>query len=114
MTAPVVATLPEQLIGGPIGNWLAIVGVISLLYWAWRIVMALQGRHPAVQAGGHAPAPVVQAAPPATQDDDDLVVVAAAAYAVIAARHVVRIAPPLHQSWASEGRWAQQNSHSPR
>jgi hypothetical protein len=98
-----------QLIGGPIGNWLAIVGVISLLYWAWRIVMVLQSR---VRAG-----PVMAAQPvaQAVEQDDDIVVIAAAVFAVTNARRVVQITPVSpNQNWVSEGRWAQQSSHSPR
>lgn len=112
---PAAATLSGQLIGGPVGNWLAIVGVVSLLYWAWRIVMALQNRGVVAQQGDPKPAPIPQAAPIAMEDDDDLVVIAAAAYAITIGGRVVQIAPASpNQSWASEGRWAQQNSHSPR
>src|SRR5271165_2064513 len=35
----------EGMIGGAVlTNWLAIVGVVSLMYWGWRIVAALQHR----------------------------------------------------------------------
>ena len=38
----------DKLTGGAVGNWLAIIGVLSLIYWAWRIVAALQRSGPIV------------------------------------------------------------------
>ncbi|MEA2741407.1 MAG: hypothetical protein QOH05_4714, partial [Acetobacteraceae bacterium] len=34
----------ETMTGGPLTNWLAIIGVISLIYWAWRIVAMFNAR----------------------------------------------------------------------
>jgi hypothetical protein len=109
-------TIYDRVTGGTIGNWLAIIGLLSLMYWAWLIVAALQRRKAAPSAAiasatPPATRPVVETGPPA----DDIAVIAAAVQAVLGARRLVRIAPDGGDShWASEGRWMQQTSHKPR
>ncbi len=104
---------------GPIGNWLAIIGVISLIYWGWHICAAFLGRGPgkksaaavpaAAAAGGFAP--LAAAAAP----EDDIVVIAAAVHAQLGAHRIVRIEEESQaQTWAVEGRWMQQTSHTTR
>jgi hypothetical protein len=111
----------ENMIGGAmLTNWLAIVGVISLIYWAWRIFAAFQHRGsggqqaagaPAARAPVLAPAQPVQLAPPA----EDIAVIAAAVYAMLGAHRIVHLeAIGPDRIWAAEGRWRQQTSHTPR
>jgi hypothetical protein len=107
----------DKLAGGTVGNWLAIIGVLSLIYWAWRIVAALQQRkdaHPQAAAAPAAPvaaqSAAISAAPP-----EDIAVIAAAVYARLGAHHIVHLEPSSGgQEWATEGRWMQQMSHKPR
>jgi hypothetical protein len=101
---------------GPIENWLAIVGVISLIYWGWRICAAFLGRSPGKES---APAVSTPAAAgggvPAPAPEDDIVVIAAAVYAVLGAHRIVHLeAESQGQAWAVEGRWIQQTSHTTR
>jgi hypothetical protein len=110
----------ENMIGGAVlTNWLAIVGVISLMYWAWRIVAAFQHR-----VGGDrkpmgepaASAPVVVPAQPGqlTPPDEDIAVIAAAIYAMRGTHHIVHLeAVRSGNAWEIAGRWAQQTSHTP-
>jgi hypothetical protein len=103
----------DRVTGGTIGNWLAIIGLLSLMYWAWLIVAALQRPKAATPS-----APVVAAARALPQVDpaaDDIAVIAAAVQAMLGGRRMVRLAPDTADShWASEGRWMQQMSHQPR
>ena len=111
----------DRVTGGTIGNWLAIIGLLSLMYWAWLIVAALQRR----KAAGSSES-VARVAPPDRPEDDrpaqtpamppdDIAVIAAAVQAVLGAHRLVRIAPDRGDShWANEGRWMQQMSHQPR
>ena len=39
----------------PVDNWLAIIGVLSLMYWAWQIIAAFQHRGPAQPDAAAAP-----------------------------------------------------------
>ena len=104
---------------GPIGNWLAIIGVISLIYWGWRICAAFLGRGPGKEsaaavstlaAAGGAGALAAVAAP-----ESDIVVIAAAVYAVLGAHRIVHLeAESQGQAWIVEGRWMQQTSHTTR
>jgi len=111
----------DKLTGGAIGNWLAIVGVLSLIYWAWRIVDAFQRRHdrphqetagaPAARAALSAPPPAPRSGPPA----EHIAVIAAAAHAILGAHRLIHIeTSSAGQIWAIEGRWLQQTSHKPR
>jgi hypothetical protein len=111
----------DGLNGGVLTNWLAILGVISLFYWAWRIIVALRsGRthHATIQqpqraiaAASSAPAPTHATSPP----PEDIVAIAAAVYAVLGAHRIVHLelAGPS-PTWAVEGRLMQQSSHTPR
>jgi hypothetical protein len=108
----------ETMTGGPLTNWLAIIGVISLIYWAWRIVAMFNARgnspneHTAGAVGGVAAAPVSM---DLAQPVDDIAVIAAAVHAMLGAHRIVHLeALPGGQAWAIEGRWMQQTSHSPR
>lgn len=110
----------DRVTGGTIGNWLAIVGLLSLMYWAWLIVAALQRRKAAKTAASVAE--VAEATPAAARTalaadpaDDDIAVIAAAVQAMLGAHRLVRLLPESGDShWASEGRWMQQMSHKPR
>lgn len=104
----------EPLIGGTLGNWLANIGLVSLIYWAWRIVAALRRRGRAGQTAEGVPAPPVQsAALPAAADD--IAVIAAAAFAMVGAHRIIHLdATGQDQAWTVEGRWMQQTSHTPR
>lgn len=110
----------DKLTGGTVGQWLAIVGTLSLIYWAWRLIAAWQHRHDSAQQATGAPAAAVahlaaQPAPRSDAPDDDIVVIAAAVHAMGGARHIVHLTPDAAtQIWATEGRWTQQTSHQPR
>jgi hypothetical protein len=113
----------DQLNGGPLTNWLAIIGVISLIYWGWRIAAALLGRRkedtdeaaalatsmPAAAQGG------TLAATPLAAPPEDIAAIAAAVSAILGAHRIVHL-ETVHpeQAWALEGRWMQQTSHKPR
>ena len=105
--------------GGIVTQWLAIIGVISLLYWAWRIVAALRLRR-----GGRSTAeerPAAAAAATATVDGpaplpaaQDIAAIAAGIHAVLGAHRIIHLAPASSADpWAGEGRWMQQTSHRP-
>ena len=125
--------------GGMLTNWLAILGVLSLMYWGWRIVAAFLHRGSASPTvpGAHGVAP--DAAPPMSPGGvlpgmslstvgvpglgasdtgappEDIVVIAAAVFAMLGAHRIVHLqAVSPGQSWAAEGRWRLQTSHSPR
>jgi hypothetical protein len=106
----------DKLATGNVGNWLAIVGVLSLIYWGWRIIAAFQNRHDGpLQATGALPAPEARLAPRSEAPDQDIAVIAAAVHAMLGAHRVVHIeADRAGQTWAIEGRWMQQTSHQPR
>jgi hypothetical protein len=111
----------ETMIGGPVlTNWLAIVGVISLLYWGWRIVAAVQ--HPTRKsAPGDPVSPAAPASAPAAfvaavsgPPPEDIVVIAAAVHAMMGAHRIVHLeSTRTGQTWAAEGRWMHQTSHRP-
>lgn len=114
----------DDMIGGAVlTNWLAIIGVVSLIYWAWRIVAALrqhggngQRAAPAIDvlatdAPGPPPAQPGQESPPM----EDIAVIAAAVYAMLGTHRIVHLeADQSGRAWTVEGRWAQQISHTPR
>ena len=111
----------EDMIGGAVlTNWLAIVGVVGLMYWTWRIVAAFQHRGGGDRKPAGAPvasAPVVVPAQPGqlTPPDQDIAVIAAAVYAMLGTHRIVRLEAVLAgKAWEIEGRWAQQTSHTPR
>jgi hypothetical protein len=111
-----------SIANGPIENWLAIIGVISLIYWGWRIVAAFQRRGqdkeparavstPAVAMPGQAAAAVAAETAP----ENDIVVIAAAVHAIMGEHRIVHLEPEDQgQGWAVEGRWMQQTSHKIR
>ena len=80
---------------GPIGNWLAIIGVISLIYWGWRICAAILGRSPGKESAAAVPAPAAAGgdAPLAAvaAPENDIVVIAAAVYAELGAHRIVHL-----------------------
>jgi len=105
--------------GGPVENWLAIIGVISLMYWTWRISAAFVG-HRRGKEGAVLPAPasttgqLSAAAAPAVYESD-IAVIAAAVYAVLGAHRILHVQPERQgRIWAAEGRWMQQTSHNIR
>jgi hypothetical protein len=111
----------ENMIGGAaLTNWLAIIGIISLMYWGWRIVAAFQhrggGDHNAVDTPAAGAAVLAPPQPgPLTPPAEDIAAIAAAVYAILGAHRIVRLETiRSDQVWSSEGRWMQQTSHSPR
>jgi hypothetical protein len=113
----------DQLNGGPLTNWLAIIGVISLIYWGWRITAALLRRRKEDPGAAGALATSIPeaahggtlAATPLAAPPDDIAAIAAAVYAIVGAHRIVRLeAVHPKQAWALEGRWMQQTSHKPR
>jgi hypothetical protein len=108
----------DTMIGGPVlTNWLAIIGVISLMYWGFRIVAALRPRRTKVDAlaAPIAAAPRLPASPVHSAGiDQDIVVIAAAVHAMMGAHRIVRLeSTQTGQTWAAEGRWMHQTSHRP-
>ncbi len=110
-------SLYDKLAGGTVGNWLAIVGLLSLLYWGWLIVAALRNRA-APDRTVTVPADATRApAPPAAagMPPGDLVVIAAAVHAMLGASRIVHlVADDGGRNWATQGRWMQQTSHQIR
>jgi hypothetical protein len=106
----------DTMIGGAVlTNWLAIVGVLSLMYWGVRIVIALRPRRKTADAA-NAPAPARLPATPVHSAgfDQDIVVIAAAVHAMMGAHRIVRLeSTQTGQTWAAEGRWMHQTSHRP-
>jgi hypothetical protein len=109
----------ENMIGGAVlTNWLAILGIISLMYWAWRMIAAFQRRG----SGGQKAAPIatVAALAPAQPEqtdasNEDIAVIAAAVYAMLGTHRIIHVeAAGSSRAWEIEGRWAQQTSHTPR
>jgi hypothetical protein len=106
--------------GGTMTNWLAIIGLVSLIYWAWRIVAAFQHRIASPQAAKSeavassiAPAAggetAYTGAPP-----EHVAAIAAAITAMLGAHHIIHLeAVGPGQNWGAEGRWMQQTSHNP-
>jgi len=114
-------------------NWLAIIGVVSLMYWGWRIAAAVLHRRnstpTAPGAHGVAPgaaSPVLPRAvlpgmslstvgvPGLGASDEDIAVIAAAVFAMLGAHRIVHLqAVTPDQSWVAEGRWRLQTSHNP-
>ena len=104
---------------GPIGNWLAIIGVISLIYWGWHICAAFLGPRPRKEECGSCPCRGgggrLCSPRGCSGAEDDIVVIAAAVYAQLGAHRIVRIEEESQaQTWAVEGRWMQQTSHTTR
>ena len=89
---------------------LAVIGAIACVMWLIRGLKALQTEPPtkSEDAVGAVPAEV-----PASIVDDDIAVIAAAVYAMLGRRHIVHIDSHLDPTWASEGRWMHQISHTP-
>jgi threonine/homoserine/homoserine lactone efflux protein len=108
----------DTLAGSPIlTNWLAIVGIISLIYWGWRIVAALQHQiRKSRPADPDLAAPVVAGSfvPASDGFPEDIVVIAAAVHAMMGAHRIVHLeSTRTGQTWAAEGRWLHQTSHRP-
>jgi hypothetical protein len=111
----------EAMIGGSptLNNWLAIVGVISLIYWAWRIFAALThhtgGAAKAVEATvASLPIAPGLGATGLVAPLEDISVIAAAIAAMMGAHRIVHLqAAGPSQNWVSEGRWMNQTSHNP-
>jgi hypothetical protein len=111
----------ENMIGGTVlTNWLAILGLISLIYWAWRIVTAFRHRGGGGQKAAAAPAASAHVPVPAQPEqlarpNEDIAVIAAAVYATLGTHRIVHLEPIRPgKAWEIEGRWAQQTSHTLR
>jgi hypothetical protein len=124
--------------GGVLTNWLAIVGLLSLMYWGWRIVAVFihRGRSSLLVPSAHGVAPDTASpvspgavlpgmslstvgvpglglsdpgAPP-----EDIVIIAAAVFAMLGAHRIVHLqAVAPDQNWVAAGRWRLQTSHNP-
>jgi hypothetical protein len=124
--------------GGLLTNWLAIVGVLSLMYWGWRIVAAFlhRGSSTPMVPDAHGVAP--DTAPPVSPGavlpgmslstvgvpglgvsdpgapPEDIVVIAAAVFAMLGAHRIIHLqAVTPDQNWVAAGRWRLQTSHNP-
>ncbi len=100
----------EPLFRGPLGDWLAGIGIVSCLYWGWRLLAAL------IRYAQNTP--IDPATPPPRAHDrlaEDLPVIAAAVAAMLDHHRIVHIeAFPQGQVWSAQGRWLQQTSHHPQ
>jgi threonine/homoserine/homoserine lactone efflux protein len=108
----------DTMSGSPIlTNWLAIIGIISVMYWGWRIVASVQRRFRSSRpAEAASPAPLVETSfiPASNGFPEDIVVIAAAVHAMMGAHRIVRLeSTRTGQTWAAEGRWMHQTSHRP-
>lgn len=113
----------HMLGGGVLTNWLAIIGLISLAYWAWRISAAIRHREngsAAVPRAAEAAATVALATPhPGLEAPgpgaplEDIAAIAAAVTAMLGAHRIIHLEAVAPGHWAFEGRWAQQTSHNP-
>jgi hypothetical protein len=107
----------EPLFGGPLGDWLAVFGVVGLLYAAWRLLAALIRFAQSSPTEDEAPVPVragaARAADPfADPFLADLPVIAAAVAAMLDSHRIVHIEEVPHgQVWSAQGRWLHQTSH---
>jgi hypothetical protein len=116
----------EPLFGGPVGDWLAVLGVVSAAYWAWRLLAALIRYAQATPGEAAAPVAAVQgratpaagarpAASGASAGDSfasDLPVIVAAVAAMFERNRIVHIEQITQgQVWSSQGRWLHQTSH---
>jgi hypothetical protein len=124
--------------GGMLTNWLAILGVLSLIYWGWRIVTALLHRGGATPTAQGAHGVAADAALPVSPGavlpgmslstvgvpglgasdpgapPEDIVVIAAAVFAMLGAHRIVHLeAVTPDQNWVAAGRWRLQTSHNP-
>jgi hypothetical protein len=111
----------ESMVGGAaLTNWLAILSVLSLMYWGFRIVTALMARTKAVPGAAAVVAPPVavaglSVAVAEASLNDDIAVIAAAVYAMVGAHRIVHLEAARQSGvWAIEGRWMQQTSHHTR
>ena len=112
----------DNMNGDVLTNWLAIVGVVSLIYWAWRIVAALgQRRSPrqvtpaGVDAVPTQPAEGTIQSTTALPSGEDIAAITAAIYAVLGGHRIVHLEPAgTTPTWSVEGRMMQQSSHTPR
>ena len=123
LSTPALSTFDgvyDKLAGGTVGNWLAIVGLLSLIYWGWLIAVALQNRAARARTvPAPAASPVLASADavgvPGGIPDGDIAVIAAAVHAVLGAGRILHLVPDDGgRTWASEGRWLQQTSHKTR
>ncbi len=102
----------EPLFPGPPGDWLAGIGIVSCLYWAFRLLAALIRYAQKTPANAGAPARE-PAAPPGLAED--LPVIAATVAAMLDSHRIVHIeALPHGQVWSAQGRWLHQTSHRPQ
>jgi hypothetical protein len=109
--------------GGLLDKWLAIIGVIVVMYAAVSIGMRwlAQGHGQAGRAVA-ATVPTVSAVAGLGKQvaeqplGDDIVAIAAAVHAMLGGGwHIVHLeADRMGTAWAIEGRWAHQTSHQPR
>jgi hypothetical protein len=103
----------EPLFPGPLGDWLAGIGIVSCLYWVVRLLVALVRYAQNSPAGAGTPAIAPAAAPPGLAED--LPVIAAAVAAMLDSHRIVHIEEfPHGQVWSAQGRWLHQTSHRPQ
>lgn len=99
----------EHLFPAPAGDWLAGIGILSCLYWAYRLLAGL------IRYAQNAPVDTPAPAPEPSRLSQDLPVIAAAVAAMLDRHRIVHIEPtPDGQEWSAQGRWLQQTSHQPQ
>jgi hypothetical protein len=106
----------EPLFGGPVGDWLAVFGVVGILYLAWRLLAALIRFAQETPTEAQAPVPAAAATRGPADDPilSDLPVIAAAVAAMLDTHRIVHIEEIPHgQVWSAQGRWLHQTSHKP-
>jgi hypothetical protein len=108
------------LFAGPAGDWLAVLGVVSVIYWVWRILAALIRYAQATPGEAEAPAAPSRASvqpgsvPAVDRLAADLPVIVAAVAAMLDRNRIVHIEEVPHgQVWSAQGRWLHQTSHRP-
>src|SRR3954447_26431677 len=115
----------EHMIGGGVvNNWLAILGLLSLMYWAYRAFAAFQHRVSVAAAPAASLAAVLSPVlrgvatpglntPGPGAPSEDIAAIAAAVTAMLGAHRIIHLEAVGPGHWAFEGRWAQQTSHNP-
>ena len=110
-----------------LNNWLAILGLLSLMYWAWRVFAMIQRRARGIRTAPRAADTIAAAAamvartvahPPLEAPGpgaplEDIAAIAAAVTAMLGAHRIIHLEAVGPGHWAFEGRWAQQTSHNP-
>ena len=107
----------EPIFHGPAADWLAGIGIVSCLYWGFRLLAALirYAQNSPIDTGAPATSVAAHAATEVPHGlAEDLPVIAAAVAAMLDSHRIVHIEELPHgQVWSAQGRWLNQLSHSP-